>query len=139
MKPWQLVNWPPVKAHVTEWLNGNDRARHLATTTLSSSGWSPNSPTYGQVAWGWDVMDQDAEISRTVAAAWDWCAVKPGVIVLADPMTLITNLVLVDATGFPITEDEKLLQLHLAIMQLDWQKMVLTQAHDELRPTLELH
>ena len=71
--------------------------------------------SYGQVVWGGSAEGQP------VGLAWEWCEVRRDVILLADPMTVITNLCLTDEEGEPLSDREMILLLNNTIHGLAWQ------------------
>jgi hypothetical protein len=71
--------------------------------------------SYGQVVWGGSAQGQP------VGLAWDWCEIRSDVILMADPMTVITNLCLTDEEGEPLSEREMILLLNNTIHELEWQ------------------
>ena len=73
---------------------------------------------HGQVVWG-IVRD-----GTRMAIAWDWTEAAPGIVVLADPMVVLTNLQLVDNEGFPLSYEDRILALSAAINGWDWQSAV---------------
>jgi hypothetical protein len=72
---------------------------------------------------------------KQIGIAWDWAEVRRRVVVIADPMQIITNLVLLDDSGNALTYQSSLLQVHNVIHQLEWQFRVLPveQSMTEMR------
>ena len=87
MKPaWSVYAWPPV-------LWQADRAlelhfRHLGTRVLDSG--HKIFPSSGQTLWAMPSSDGEAGM------AWDWVMLSQGVVAMADPLSVITNLRLLD-------------------------------------------
>ena len=52
---------------------------------------------------------------------WEWGEVRPGVVALADPMHLRSNIEWVDASGVPLDGSRGLLHLNELVYRLDWQ------------------
>jgi hypothetical protein len=63
-----------------------------------------------------------------VGLAWDWAEVCDRVVALRDPMTVLSNLDLVDERGELLDESERLVHLNSAIHELDWQAHVAARA-----------
>ena len=80
---WTLRAWPPVlwQADSTPQL----RLFHLGTRVLSPG--TAKEPSVGQTVWGTNATDADAGV------AWDWITTMPaGIVAMADPMSVVTNL-----------------------------------------------
>jgi hypothetical protein len=80
---------------------------------------SEQTPPCGQTVWTECSLEHDAGL------AWDWVQICEGVIVMADPMSLVTNLRLVGAQGQVLTAREAALYLGRLVQQLPWQDEVL--------------
>ena len=115
---WQVITWRPVNARLDEWDQTIRRLRHLGTTVHVEP--SADKLMSGQVLWG--VMSGDKQLGM----AWDWKEVRPNVVVMADPMTILSNLNFTLDDGVSIAEGERLVQLNNAIHDLPWQKKVRT-------------
>jgi hypothetical protein len=60
-----------------------------------------------------------------VGLAWDWMEVRRNVVVMSDPMCIVSNLDLVDdADGSNVAEGDRLLVLNELAFALDWQREV---------------
>lgn len=68
--------------------------------------------------WGSDLE------TGAAAVAWDWVRLCPGVVALADPLGLITNLHLVDDRGDPLPSLQAALHLNQLVRALPWQTEV---------------
>lgn len=112
--PWVLYSWPAVfwQANTCRRL----RLRHLGTrvTTGPQVGRRP----MGHTVWG--RLDGDAE----AGLAWDWVEVTQGVVAMADPMAMVTNVRLLDRTGEVIPPIEAALHLNQFVCRLPWQEEV---------------
>ncbi|MDQ2736026.1 MAG: hypothetical protein M3Y55_13795, partial [Pseudomonadota bacterium] len=53
--------------------------------------------------------------------AWDWREVRPGVVALSDPMTVLSNIVLLGEEGRPVDSFKRILHLNNVIFSLPWQ------------------
>ena len=62
--------------------------------------------------------------------AWDWVEIVEGVVAMADPMSVVTNLRLVNANGEALGAQELAVQLHQMVYALPWQ----TEVHRVLHP-----
>ena len=61
--------------------------------------------------------------------AWDWISIPEGVVALADPMALVTNLWLLDGEGQVLSPLQAAPHLNVLVHTLPWQ--------DEVRRALE--
>lgn len=124
---WQILTWEPVALTVDTLQRMSRRLRHLAT--------SPQLPSpgaglrQGQVLWG-------AKLGgRRIGVAWDWAEMREGVVVLSDPMSIISNVRLLDAHGQAVPAHEGVLHLNSVVHGLDWHADVLPgwQVEERLR------
>ena len=72
----------------------------------------------GQTFWAWHTDDGD------VGMAWDWVQLGRGVLALADPMAVVTNLRLVGDEGALLTPWESAPHLNHIVHSLPWQHEV---------------
>ena len=56
--------------------------------------------------------------------AWDWVQIAHGVVAMADPMSLVTNLRLVSNQGAVLTSSESARYLNEFVRLLPWQREV---------------
>lgn len=56
--------------------------------------------------------------------AWDWIALGQGVVAMADPLAVVTNLCLVGEQGQALTRYETARHIHQIVHQLPWQTEV---------------
>lgn len=114
--PWSLYSWPTV------FCQANPRYTlhfvHLGTRVTHRG--SDDSPPCGQTVWGECTLDQEAGL------AWDWVQICDGVIAMADPMCVVTNLRLVGDRGQVLTSREAALHLSRLVRQLPWQDEVIS-------------
>jgi len=75
-------------------------------------------PRSGQTAWGGRAADGVAGLS------WDWIEIADGVIAIADPMTMTTNLRLLGSEGEVLTAHSAAQHLNRIAHQLPWQAEV---------------
>ena len=69
----------------------------------------------GQTLWGGSLDDGDAGV------AWDWVQISRGVVALADPMSVVTNLRLVGDEGEVLTALQASRYLNALVHELPWQ------------------
>lgn len=74
--------------------------------------------TAGQTVWGGRLGECDAGV------AWDWVQITRGVVAMADPMAVITNLRLVGDEGEVLTAMQAARYLNEIVRVLPWQTEV---------------
>lgn len=112
--PWSLRAWPPVlwQARRSEGLEFH----HLGTRVmLARDGHVGHT---GQTLWGGTSADGHAGV------AWDWIQIACGVVAMADPMSVITNLRLLGDEGEVLTAFEAARFLNEIVHALPWQTEV---------------
>ena len=75
--------------------------------------------------WG-ETSDQ-----RAAGVAWDWVEISGGIVAMADPLGLISNLRFLDADGEPLPERDAALRLHCMVHTLPWQSEVRRVLHPQ--------
>jgi hypothetical protein len=111
--PWTLRAWPPVlwQANRTSKLH----FVHLDTRLLNPD--DARTPI-GQTMWIGPAADGEAGV------AWDWVLLERGIVAMADPMSVVTNLRLVGPAGRVLTAFESALHLNSLVHDLPWQHEV---------------
>lgn len=74
--------------------------------------------TVGQTIWAWHGDEGD------VGLAWDWVQLTRGVVAMADPMAVVTNLRLVGEEGEALTAFESARHINCIVHGLPWQHEV---------------
>ena len=110
---WSVHAWPPL-------LWQADRAlelhfRHLGTCVLECGYWVPSS---GQTIWAMPTLEGEAGM------AWDWVMLSQGVVAMADPMSVITNLRLLGSEGEVLTAWQAARHFNEIVHGLAWQSEV---------------
>ena len=72
----------------------------------------------GQTCWAWHTDDGD------IGMAWDWVQLGRGVLAMADPMAVVTNLRLVGDAGTVLTPWEAAPHFNHIVHSLPWQHEV---------------
>lgn len=112
--PWSLRAWPPLL-----WQAGAParvRFYHLGTRIAFSG--DPLCPPAGQTVWAASADDGEAGM------AWDWIQITGGVVAIADPMSVISNLRLVGGEGEVLTAHAAARFLNEFVRELPWQTEV---------------
>jgi hypothetical protein len=112
--PWTLRAWPPLL-----WQVGRSIPIHLQHlgTQITNPG-DAVFRTAGQTLWAWHGNDGD------VGIAWDWVQLTRGVVAMADPMAVVTNLRLVGEEGEVLTAFEAARHFNVIVNSLPWQHEV---------------
>jgi len=74
--------------------------------------------TVGQTIWAWHSAEGD------VGVAWDWVQLGRGVVAMADPMAVVTNLRLVGEEGEALSPFESARHINCIVHGLPWQHEV---------------
>jgi hypothetical protein len=111
---WIVCAWPPVTCKAVQ--APELHFVHLGTRVLNPG--DSDTPTTGQTLWGGPSGDGAAGV------AWDWVQIQEGVVAMADPFGLVTNLQLVGAQGQVLTGFEVALRLNELVHALPWQTEV---------------
>jgi hypothetical protein len=117
--PWALDLWPTVfwRANVDRRL----KFRHLATRITSAPDRSGRCS--GHTLWGRLSDDGDAGL------AWDWIEVGRGVVAMADPLRVITNMQLLGVDGSVMPAMDAALHFNCFVRRLPWQEEVRRLLH----------
>jgi hypothetical protein len=112
--PWALRAWPPLL-----WQVSREIPLHLqhVGTQVTDPG-NGMFRTVGQTLWAWQCEDGDAGM------AWDWVELGRGVVAMADPMAVVTNLRLISHEGEALTRFESARHINIIVHQLPWQQEV---------------
>ena len=122
--PWTLHAWPPLL-----WQVGRQsplRLQHLGTQ-VSQPG-DPSCLNLGQTLWAWHSDEGD------VGMAWDWVQLSCGVVAMADPMAVVTNLRLVDDDGEMLSPYQSAPHFNAIVHGLPWQLTVEQAVEQAMRP-----
>lgn len=114
ISPWTLRAWPPIL-----WQAGRAcglQLHHLGTrvTVLGDR----HGTLTGQTMWAGRSADGEAGV------AWDWVQISRGIVAMADPLSVITNLRLVGDAGEVLTAFESARFLNELVHALPWQSEV---------------
>lgn len=112
---WQIVVWKPWFATVPEFERLAKRMRHLGVIIQTAV---PGQVRRGQVLWGTE------HEQGLVGIAWDWGDAAPDAPALSDPMTLLSNVHLLDDEGCCLPRELGMLYLNGAVNRFDWQRQV---------------
>ena len=114
ISPWSLRAWPPILWQAG--LSSGLRFHHLSTRVSISD--EQNCRVAGQTLWGGVSSDGEAGV------AWDWIEMPRGLVAMADPMCVVTNIRLVGDEGEVLTAFEAARFLNEIVHMLPWQSEV---------------
>ena len=112
--PWTLRAWPSLLWHVGK--QSPLRLQHLGTQVTHPGDGMFRSA--GQTLWAWHGDDGD------LGMAWDWIQLTRGVVAMADPMAVVTNLRLVGDEGESLSARESARHFNWIVHGLPWQHEV---------------
>ncbi len=112
--PWILRSWRPVLWQ-TDRLP-TERFEHRSTRITFTG--DARVRMAGQTLWAGALDDGEAGV------AWDWVQTARGVVAMADPMSVVTNLRLVGDEGEVLTSLQASVYLNALVHDLPWQDEV---------------
>jgi hypothetical protein len=108
---WIVYAWPRVLCEAVD--APRLHFAHLSTQVIEMG--NAQRPACGQTLWFGD----DGE--RQAGVAWDWVSLPAGLVAMADPMSLVTNLQFLSAAGDVLAPLESVRQLNEIVHTLPWQ------------------
>jgi hypothetical protein len=114
-EPAVLRSWPAVMVPL-EACPGL-RWKHWKTEVVHRS--RPGHPALGYAIWGVLGLETDR-----VGVGWRWGEMARGIVAMKDPMTLYTNIRLIDSMGQELGPEQAAMRLNVCIRALPWQRLV---------------
>jgi hypothetical protein len=111
---WTVSSWPPILWQAR--CASNLPWSHLGTQILCAG--SDDEPSIGQTIWGGASSEGEAGV------AWDWIFLPQGIVAMADPLGVVSNLRLLGDEGQVLTAWESARHLSEIVHALPWQSMV---------------
>ncbi len=121
IQSWMIKSWATLEWYLPQQTEQLPRFKHVGTQMRddgSSSGFRA-----GDTVW----MAQEEQ--WRAGLAWEWLEVKPGVVMLADPNSIITNLQFVDSDQKPVYGLAKTVAINRLVHALAWQHAVCELLH----------
>ncbi len=112
--PWTLRAWPPLLWQVNRKIPL--QMRHLSTQVTTQG--PARCRSMGQTFWVRQTEEGDLGI------AWDWVELDRGVLAMADPMAVVTNLRLVGEEGAMLSPLQSAPHFNHIVHSLPWQHEV---------------
>lgn len=116
---WQIFGWPVVDVSIERWAELSDFELVGHSSRCDADG-----RRLGETLWTTDMAGKE------IGLAWEWCEVQPNVIVMSDPMSVMSNVALT-STDRKTNEFERVLHLNNAIYQLPWQRRLVSILRQE--------
>lgn len=111
---WSLRAWPPLLWQAAE----SQRVRFHHLSTRITLGVDSPGPPAGQTVWAATADQGEAGM------AWDWVQIARGVVAIADPMSVVTNVRLIGDEGEVLTAQQAARFLNELVRALPWQREV---------------
>lgn len=111
---WALRAWPPLLWQVSREIQL--QLQHVGTQVIDTG--DGVFRTAGQTLWACQCAEGDAGM------AWDWIELGQGVVAMADPLAVVTNLRLVGHEGEKLDRYESARRINQIVHQLPWQTEV---------------
>lgn len=108
---WIVYAWPRVLCEVKH--AQRLQFTHLSTQVLVAG--DAKRPAMGQTLWS------GGGGLAVTGVAWDWISLPAGMVALADPLALITNLQFLNQAGEVLAPMESVCQLNEIVHALPWQ------------------
>jgi hypothetical protein len=119
---WSLRAWPPLLWQADK--PARVCFQHVGTR-VELIGDTPGPPT-GQTVWAAVAAGGQAGM------AWDWVQIARGVVAIADPMSVITNVRLIGDGGEVLTAQQAARFLNELVRTLPWQQEVRRAIHERI-------
>ena len=116
-RPWHVASWRPVSLALAQRQWMIRRLEHRASSPAPAA--ALREGAQGQVMWACETP------KGPVGLSWDWFALREGVLAMADPMKIVSNLELLDGDGSPVGESQRIVELNNIVHALAWQSRVL--------------
>ena len=129
LQSWMIKSWPIIDWFPPQPDEGWPSFLHMSTHVHHER--RGTEPCVGSTVWVGAIDGAYAGL------AWEWVELRPGVLMLADPNSIITNLQVMDAGRLPKNPLDAAVSLNTVLHRLPWQEKVWTtvaSARDVLRP-----
>lgn len=110
LRAWPQLLWQPAQSRHVEF--------HHLGTRIASFDRKRAGGTAGQTVWAGRAEQGDAGV------AWDWVQIARGVVALADPMSVVSNVRLIGDEGEVLTALQAARFLNELVHELPWQQQV---------------
>lgn len=114
IQAWMIKSWPTFECYLPAQADLPTRLRHMQSHVRDADAGAPQ----GETVWLGEIEGQRA------AMAWEWVEFRAGVVMLADPNSIVTNLRFVDDQQAPVAALSVLVALNRIVHGLPWQQAV---------------
>ena len=111
-----IAMWLPVDVTLQHWVGASRRLRHCASMQRRRS--PEDFVDHGETTWAM------TSTLGTMTILFEWAEVTRGVLALANPMGIVSNVRLMTDEGDLLTPAQTLLQLNFTVHELEWQTVV---------------
>ncbi len=116
IQSWMIKSWATLEWYLPPQSEQLPRFKHVGTQVRDDG--SSSGSRAGDTVW----VAQDDQWQAGLA--WEWIEVKPGIVMLADPNSIITNLQFVDAEHQHVVGLAKTTAINRLVHGLPWQQSV---------------
>lgn len=111
-----IAMWLPVDVKLQQWMGAARRLRHC--TSMQRRRGPDDFAEHGETTWTMNTP------LGTMSILFEWAEVTRGVLALANPMGIVSNVRLMTDEGDWLTPAQTLLELNFTVHELDWQTVV---------------
>lgn len=118
LRSWMVFSWPKHAIRANHDGSNLPRLAHWSTHVDDDS--ADGAPRRGETCWYAEINERKA-----IAMAWQWVEVRPDLVAVRDPNTIVTNALWQDADGELADELRGIVYANLMVFQTPWQARVL--------------
>lgn len=111
-----IAMWLPIDVKLQHWAGASRRLRHC--TSMQRRRGPDDFVEHGETTWAMN------STLGTMTILFEWAEVTRGVLALANPMGIVSNVRLMTDEGDLLTPAQTLLELNFTVHELDWQTVV---------------
>lgn len=129
IQSWMIKSWTSVEWYLPAEADALPTFQHISTHIRESD--SVTGLRGGDTVW---MLDGD---ESPTGMAWEWHEVRPGVVMLADPNAIVTNLQIIDREQQRVQGLDKIIVVNRIVHQLPWQRAVADCLQEEPLPAAQ--
>ena len=112
-----IKSWPTLEWYLPQESGPLNNFQHLCTHSPEDVIGATNT-RQGETVWVGEILGQQAGL------AWEWCEYRAGVVMLADPNCIVSNIRFLDAGGRALPPLAALATINRLVHGLRWQQAV---------------
>ena len=116
IQSWMIKSWPRLGWYLSPQQELVNTFKHLGTNCRDHA--TPEGRLQGETVWMAEILGQPAGL------AWEWTEHRPGVMLLADPNSIVCNLRFLDLQRNPLSPSAALVAMNQIVHSLPWQTAV---------------